>query len=68
MKAGSVIRDKKTGSLGVIVDVRNVNVIAIENLPVFCVMWEGSTLAESVIGEQLLNDRYEFVRQIKADI
>jgi len=68
MEEGSVIKDKKTGNLGVIIEVRNVNVIGIEKLPVFSVMWKGDDLIESVIGEELLNQRYEFVSQIKDDI
>ena len=41
------------------------NVIGIENLPIYRVLWHGDTLEENVIGTQLLNERYEFVRQIK---
>ena len=67
MQVGSIIRDKRTGNLGAIIEVRNVNVIGIERLPVFSVMWRGDELVENVIGQQLLNERYEFVSQIKAD-
>ena len=68
MEVGSVIKDKRTGNLGVIFEVCCMNVIAIENLPVYRVLWHGDILEENVIGTQLLNERYEFVRQIKADI
>ena len=67
LQVGSIIRDKRTGNLGAIIEVRNVNVIGIERLPVFSVMWRGDELVENVIGQQLLNERYEFVSQIKAD-
>tara|TARA_A100001515_G_scaffold107446_2_gene88262 strand:+ start:796 stop:1002 length:207 start_codon:yes stop_codon:yes gene_type:complete len=67
MQVGSIIRDKRTGNLGAIIEVRNVNVIGIERLPVFSVIWRGDELVENVIGQQLLNERYEFVSQIKAD-
>ena len=68
MEVGSVIKDKKSGNLGVIFEVCCMNVIGIEGLPVYRVLWHGDTLEENVIGTQLLNERYEFVRQIKADI
>ena len=68
VEVGSVIKDKRTGNLGVIFEVCCMNVIGIENLPVYRVLWHGDTLEENVIGTQLLNERYEFVRQIKADI
>ena len=67
MQVGSIIRYKRTGNLGAIIEVRNVNVIGIERLPVFSVIWRGDELVENVIGQQLLNERYEFVSQIKAD-
>jgi len=44
------------------------NVIGIEDLPVYRVLWHDDPLEENVMGTQLLNERYEFVRQIKADI
>ena len=68
MEVGSVIKDKKSGNLGVIFEVCHMNVIGIENLPVYRVLWHGDALEENVIGTQLLNERYEFVSQIKADI
>ena len=68
MEVGSVIKDKKSGNLGVIFEVCCMNVIGIESLPVYRVLWHGDVLEENVIGTQLLNERYEFVRQIKADI
>ena len=68
MEVGSVIKDKKSGNLGVIFEVCRMNIIAIENLPVYRVLWHGDALEENFIGTQLLNERYEFVRQIKADI
>ena len=71
MEVGSVIKDRKTGNLGVVIEVRNVNVLAIEKLSVFSVMWKGDELIENVFGEQLLNERYEFAGlpplQIKSD-
>tara|TARA_R110002153_G_C12897577_1_gene451725 strand:- start:136 stop:354 length:219 start_codon:yes stop_codon:yes gene_type:complete len=71
MEVGSVIKDKKTGNLGVVVEVRNVNVLAIEKLSVFSVMWKDNELIENVFGEQLLNERYELAGlpplQIKLD-
>ena len=67
MQVGSIIRDKRTGNLGAIIEVSNVNVIGIERLPVFSVIWRGDELVENVIVQQLLNERYEFVSQIKAD-
>ena len=68
MEVGSVIKDKKSGNLGVIFEVRCMNVIGIEKLPVYRVLWHDDPLEENVMGTQLLNERYEFVRQIKADI
>ena len=68
MEVGSVIKDKKSGNLGVIFEVCCMNVIGIESLPVYRVLWHGDALVENVIGTQLLNERYEFVSQIKADI
>ena len=68
MEVGSVIKDKRTVNLGVIFEVCRMNVIGIENLPVYRVLWHGDALEENVIGTQLLNERYEFVSQIKADI
>ena len=68
MEVGSVIKDKKSGNLGVIFEVCCMNVIGIETLPVYRVLWRGDALEDNVIGTQLLNERYEFVRQIKADI
>ena len=68
MEVGSVIKDKKSGNLGVIFEVCHMNVIGIENLPVYRVLWHGDALEENVIGNQLLSERYEFVSQIKADI
>ena len=68
MEVGSVIKDKRTGNLGVIFEVCCMNVIGIESLPVYRVLWHGDALEENAIGTQLLNERYEFVRQIKADI
>ena len=68
MEVGSVIKDKKSGNLGVIFEVCCMNVIGIEELPVYRVLWHGDTLEENVMGTQLLNERYEFVRQIKDDI
>jgi hypothetical protein len=68
MEVGSVIKDKRTGNLGVIFEVCCMNVIGIEKLPVYRVLWHNDPLEENVIGTQLLNERYEFVRQIKADI
>ena len=71
MEVGSVIKDRKTGNLGVVIEVRNVNVLAIEKLSVFSVMWKDNELIENVFGEQLLNERYELAGlpplQIKAD-
>jgi len=71
MEVGSVIKDRKTGNLGVVIEVRNVNVLAIEKLSVFSVMWKGNELIENVFGEQLLNERYELAGlpplQIKSD-
>jgi hypothetical protein len=68
MEVGSVIKDKKSGNLGVIFEVCHMNVIGIEELPVYRVLWRGEPLEENVVGNQLLNERYEFVRQIKDDI
>ena len=68
MEVGSVIKDKRTGNLGVIFEVCHMNIIGIENLPVYRVLWRGDPLEENVIGNQLLSERYEFVSQIKADI
>ena len=68
MEVGSVIKDKRTGNLGVIFEVCYMNVIGIENLPVYRVLWHGDALEENVIGNQLLSERYELVSQIKADI
>jgi|TARA_R110002049_G_C9029963_1_gene551964 hypothetical protein len=68
MEVGSVIKDKKSGNLGVIFEVCHMNVIGIEELPVYRVLWRGESLEENVVGNQLLNERYEFVRQIKDDI
>lgn len=68
MEVGSVIKDKKSGNLGVIFEVCRMNVIGIEDLPVYRVLWRGETLEENVIGNQLLNERYELVSQIKDDI
>ena len=68
MEVGSVIKDKKSGNLGVIFEVCCMNVIGIEKLPVYRVLWHDDPLEENVIGTQLLSERYEFVRQIKADI
>ena len=68
MEVGSVIKDKKSGNLGVIFEVRCMNVIGIEKLPVYRVLWHDDPLEENVIGTQLLSERYEFVRQIKDDI
>ena len=68
MEVGSVIKDKRTGNLGVIFEVCCMNVIGIENLPVYRVLWHGGALEENVMGTQLLNERYEVVRQIKDDI
>ena len=71
MEVGSVIKDRKTGNLGVVIEVRNVNVLAIEKLSVFSVMWKDNELIENVFGEQLLNERYELAGlpplQIKLD-
>ena len=71
MEVGSVIKDRKTGNLGVVIEIRNVNVIAIEKLSVFSVMWKDDELIEDVFGEQLLNERYELAGlpplQIKLD-
>jgi|TARA_R110000824_G_C14820390_1_gene636654 hypothetical protein len=71
MEVGSVIKDKKTGNLGVVIEVRNVNVLAIEKLSVFSVMWKDNELIEDVFGKQLLNERYELAGlpplQIKLD-
>ena len=71
MEVGSVIKDRKTGNLGVVIEVRNVNVLAIEKLSVFSVMWKDNELIEDVFGEQLLNERYELAGlpplQIKLD-
>jgi len=44
------------------------NVIGIEELPVYRVLWRGEPLEENVMGTELLNERYELVRQIKDDI
>jgi hypothetical protein len=68
MEVGSVIKDKRTGNLGVIFEVCCMNVIGIENLPVYRVLWHDDPLEENVMGTQLLNERYEFVSQIKDDI
>ena len=68
MEVGSVIKDKRTGNLGVIFEVCCMNVIGIENLPVYRVLWHDDPLEENVMGTELLNERYEFVRQIKDDI
>ena len=68
MKVGSVIKDKKSGNLGVIFEVCHMNVIGIEELPVYRVLWRGEPLEENVMGTELLNERYELVRQIKDDI
>ena len=68
MKEGTLIRDRKTGNLGIIIEVRYANVVGIENLPLFCIMWQNQEATEDIIGQQLLNERYEFVTQIKADI
>jgi hypothetical protein len=68
MEVGSVIKDKKSGNLGVIFEVCHMNVIGIEELPVYRVLWRGEPLEENVMGTELLNERYEFVRQIKDDI
>ena len=68
MKEGSLIRDRRTGNLGIIIEVRHANVIGIESLPLFCIMWQNQEVTENIIGQQLLNERYEFVTQIKADI
>tara|TARA_R110000787_G_C13320546_1_gene436417 strand:- start:745 stop:963 length:219 start_codon:yes stop_codon:yes gene_type:complete len=71
MEVGSVIKDRKTGNLGVVIEIRNVNVIAIEKLSVFSVMWKDDELIEDVFGEQLLNERYKLAGlpplQIKLD-
>jgi len=71
MEVGSVIKDRKTGNLGVVIEVRNVNVLAIEKLSVFSVMWKDNELIEDVFGKQLLNERYELAGlpplQIKLD-
>jgi hypothetical protein len=68
MEVGSVIKDKKSGNLGVIFEVCHMNVIGIEELPVYRVLWRGEPLEENVMGTELLNERYELVRQIKDDI
>ena len=68
MEVGSVIKDKRTGNLGVIFEVCCMNVIGIENLPVYRVLWHDDPLEENVMGTQLLNERYELVSQIKDDI
>jgi hypothetical protein len=68
MKEGSLIRDRSTGKLGIIIEVRHANVIGIEKLPLFCIMWQNQEATEDIIGQQLLSERYEFVTQIKADI
>ena len=68
MEVGSVIKDKKSGNLGVIFEVRCMNVIGIEKLPVYRVLWHDDPLEENVMGTELLNERYEFVRQITDDI
>ena len=52
MEVGSVIKDKRTGNLGVIFEVCRMNVIGIENLPVYRVLWHGDALEENVIGTQ----------------
>ena len=62
MHSGSVIKDKRTGNLGIIISVWNANVLGMESLPIFSVIWKGVEMIEDVYGEQLLNQRYEFIR------